>query len=144
MWSDEVVHLVCIFRACQVYVSGGIPITPQWKEYSVRNSTTWLVEQNTNTVMGAVPVPGKIVVYGKVNTWQDCEMACQQVCMAPRGRVRVCCQVRLILHRVPSLVCLSVSQSVFVSLSCLRSLHTYVDPSPCHTRAHTLSLFVPP
>ena len=60
----------------QVWVSGGIPIQPQWKPYVV-NSSYWEVFDNQNDVYNLHPIPGKIAVYGQLQSWQACQSACQ-------------------------------------------------------------------
>ena len=62
----------------EAWISGGVPLTPQWKPFNVSNSSNWITEMNENAIYGDHPTPGHIAINGTYDTWQECETMCQK------------------------------------------------------------------
>jgi hypothetical protein len=56
----------------QVWLSGGVVLTPTWKEYYV-NASSWTVVQGVNADQNG---SGSFVL-NTTQTWQECEAQCQ-------------------------------------------------------------------
>jgi hypothetical protein len=59
----------------QVYVSGGIPLSTNWKPYDVVNGS-WIMVENQNDVNGGTPGTN-LKIFGKLSSWEECQTACQ-------------------------------------------------------------------
>jgi hypothetical protein len=67
------------YQGEEVYVSGGIPLTTNWKPYNVTNQPTITVYQNTNNVYGraANKADTELIKYlGLFDTTAQCQTAC--------------------------------------------------------------------
>lgn len=61
----------------EVWLSGGIPISPTWREYNVSELPTWVVEHDENAFYGRRP-GGHIHINGTYDSWTQCETMCRE------------------------------------------------------------------
>ena len=60
----------------EVWLSGGIPLSPDWKSYNVRPGNSWEIVQGMNAFSGERPGP-TLIKNGTYDTWEECEQVCQ-------------------------------------------------------------------